>query len=326
MTQKNEYPFSHFPNSWFQVALSSELPKGGVLPLRYFGKDLVAFRTESGEAKVLDAHCPHLGAHLGHGGVVEGDHIRCPFHAWEFDGSGQAVKIPYAEKIPPRAKIDCWPVSEQNGILYVWHHDKKEAPTWKIPVVPEVDTDAYEGLTVQSYDIRVHCQEIGENAVDKAHFAGVHAMPDPANPLYEVETDGPALQVRQYLKLGAGALSGVEVPVTSTSHGLGCAILKVEVGPIETCSFINQTPVEEGLSRAWINFTLKKQDSEQMNDMIRDTYSGFLNEAYQQDIPVWENKIFRAKPLVCDGDGPIPTWRKWCRQFYSHEAVAEAAE
>lgn len=324
---KSRYPFSHYPNSWFQVALSRDLSPGQVLPLRYFGKELVAFRTESGEAKVLDAHCPHLGAHLGHGGKVKGEHIECPFHAWQFNGDGQAVSIPYAEKIPPRARVDCWPVSEQNGIIYVWHHDQKAPPSFEIPVIEAVDTDAYEDLTVQSYDIRVHVQEIGENAVDKAHFAGVHAMPDPANPLYEVDTEGPRLTVRQYLKLAGGALAGVEVPVESSSYGLGVAILQVQVGPIETCSFINQTPVDDETSRTWINFTLKKQDSEQLNDMIRSTYSGFLNEAYQQDIPIWENKVFRAKPLVCDGDGPIPTWRKWCRQFYSqHDEQMEAAE
>ena len=65
------FPFSSNPIGWFAVAYSHDLPAGGVLPLAYFGTDLVAFRAEDGTAHVLDAHCPHLGAHLGHGGVVE---------------------------------------------------------------------------------------------------------------------------------------------------------------------------------------------------------------------------------------------------------------
>ena len=53
------------PNGWFQIAYSDELTPGTVMPLRYFGKDLVAFRTESGQVAVLDAFCPHLGAQIG---------------------------------------------------------------------------------------------------------------------------------------------------------------------------------------------------------------------------------------------------------------------
>ena len=73
---------------------ADSLPPGGVLSLRYFGRELVLFRTESGEPRVLDAFCPHLGAHLGHGGKVQGESIRCPFHGWCFDGRGACTAIP----------------------------------------------------------------------------------------------------------------------------------------------------------------------------------------------------------------------------------------
>jgi hypothetical protein len=61
------FPFPRYPRGWFQVAYSDEVEPGKVLLLKYFGKDLVAFRAESGSLSALDAHCPHLGAHLGHG-------------------------------------------------------------------------------------------------------------------------------------------------------------------------------------------------------------------------------------------------------------------
>ncbi|OXH81003.1 Rieske (2Fe-2S) protein, partial [Burkholderia multivorans] len=70
------------PFGWFCIGYSDEVAVGDVKPLRYFGKDLVMFRGESGEIGVLDAYCPHLGAHMGHGGTVEGDSLRCPFHHW----------------------------------------------------------------------------------------------------------------------------------------------------------------------------------------------------------------------------------------------------
>ena len=55
------------PSGWFHVLYSDELAVGQAKPLEYFSQELVAFRTESGQAKVVDAYCPHMGAHLGYG-------------------------------------------------------------------------------------------------------------------------------------------------------------------------------------------------------------------------------------------------------------------
>src|SRR4051794_19961277 len=100
-TTTRRFPFTSYPTGWFAVAKCADVPPSGVAPLRYFGRELVLFRTAAGDARVLDAHCPHLGAHLGHGGCVEGESIRCPFHGWRFDGAGACVAVPYATKIPP---------------------------------------------------------------------------------------------------------------------------------------------------------------------------------------------------------------------------------
>ena len=85
------------PSGWFQVLYSNELEVGQAKPLEYFDQELVAFRTESGQAKVVDAYCPHMGAHLGygirdqagHGSAVVGESIVCPFHGWAYDGEGK---------------------------------------------------------------------------------------------------------------------------------------------------------------------------------------------------------------------------------------------
>ena len=121
------------PNGWFAVCFSDELAPGQVVPMHFFGRDLVAFRDETGVARVLDAHCPHLGAHLGHGGTVVGNSIRCPFHAWEWDGeTGGCAAIPYAKKIPPKARVGVWPTAERNQMVLVWHHLGGETPDWEV--------------------------------------------------------------------------------------------------------------------------------------------------------------------------------------------------
>ena len=63
----SRFPFG-IPKSWYVIGFSDELGVGDVHRLDYMGKELVAFRGKSGRVAVLDAHCPHLGAHLGVGG------------------------------------------------------------------------------------------------------------------------------------------------------------------------------------------------------------------------------------------------------------------
>src|SRR5690606_7988267 len=105
----SRFPFG-IPFGWYPVAWSFELEKGGVLRRHYFSRELVVFRGESGEAFVLDAYCPHVGAHLGVGGRVEGETLRCPFHGWRFSGAGECVEIPYAKRTPGSARAFAFPV------------------------------------------------------------------------------------------------------------------------------------------------------------------------------------------------------------------------
>lgn len=84
------YPFPPFPVGWFLVSYSDELAVGQVKPIKAMGHDLVLFRGEDGKARVLGAWCPHLGAHLGHGGTVVGNDIVCPFHRIRCEGSRRA--------------------------------------------------------------------------------------------------------------------------------------------------------------------------------------------------------------------------------------------
>ena len=87
---------------------------------------MVVYRGESGRVVMLDAYCPHMGTHLGSGPNshtstsachMEGDNIRCPFHAWRFGPDGICNDIPYREgRIPVAARLKSWPVAERYGI------------------------------------------------------------------------------------------------------------------------------------------------------------------------------------------------------------------
>src|ERR1700737_3567486 len=85
---RGRFPFP-IPNGWFIVAASADIGPGDVTPLHYFDRDLVLFRGEDGAPYLVDAYCPHLGAHLGVGGRVEEGCIRCPVHGWRVCGGGR---------------------------------------------------------------------------------------------------------------------------------------------------------------------------------------------------------------------------------------------
>ena len=68
------FPFTPFPRGWFRIAPDAVLSPGSVLAVHYFGRDLVLFRDMNGVPRLFDAHCAHLGAHLGHGGIIVDGH------------------------------------------------------------------------------------------------------------------------------------------------------------------------------------------------------------------------------------------------------------
>jgi len=179
MGKRYDFPV---PFGWYAISLSRELAAGEVKPLHYFGKELVLFRTEGGEARLLDAFCPHLGAHLGHGGKVKGEHIACPFHAWEFNGEGVCKHIPYAKNMPPRADgkqtVFSYPVVERNQIIWAWYHPERIAPAFEVETVPEVGHPDWTEYRVYEWKFGAPIQEAAENAADGAHFVYVHSSKD----------------------------------------------------------------------------------------------------------------------------------------------------
>ena len=146
------------PYGWFHVAYSDELAIGQSKPIHYFGQELVLFRTEEGVAVVLDAYCPHMGAHLGYGinaeagqgGRIEGNTIVCPFHSWKLDSNGQVAEIPYAKNIPPKVKdkpcIKSWAVEEKNKAIFVWYHPDDSAPLFPINEINVSGIKAIKGI------------------------------------------------------------------------------------------------------------------------------------------------------------------------------------
>ncbi len=310
--EKREFPFP-IPNGWFAVAYGDELSPGETRGVRYFGEDLVVFRTAGGEVRVLDAYCPHLGANIARGGKVEGDTIRCPFHGWRFAADGACVEVPYAERIPPRARLRAWPSLERNGIVWVWRHAQGKPPDWDVPIIPELSNPDWTAPDRYRWKIRSRNQEMGENAADRAHFRYVHGTLEV--PESEVTVDGVWRRSLQRSKLltPRGPVDGC---IDANTFGFGCGFTRF-TGICETLLMTSTSPIDAEYCDVRFDFVQRKENGAAPRGGVGAAIIRDIVKQLNEDIPIWENKTYMARPILCDGDGPIAEFRRWSQQFYS---------
>lgn len=329
MTQRVPLPL---PFGWFQVLYSHELAVGESKPLDYFDQELVAFRTESGVVRVLDAYCPHMGAHLGYGihenagagAAVVGENIVCPFHGWQYNGEGRCAHIPYATNLPPRVAreeevIRPWHVREVNQCILVWYHPQGAEPIFEPEPVEEASADNEEWGEIKSFtwDIDTHMQEIGENAVDTVHFHYVHGtndIPDVQQLEFSGYTRYGHLKTRQPTPKGV-----IEGAIENRNIGPGLAFVRFS-GLCDTLLMANLTPVSREHTRAMYAFIQKKVDGKTQEGGIADAIIANICQQMEEDQIIWSHKKYFEKPLLCDGDGPFGKFRKWYGQFLLEES------
>jgi 3-ketosteroid 9alpha-monooxygenase subunit A len=321
-----------FPRGWFMIATSETINTHKPIPVRYFGKDMVLFRGQaSGKPILMDAYCPHMGTHLannttsyvfidGHGTNIEGDAIRCPYHAWKFDASGKCVDIPYHEgPIPEAACVQSWPVEERLGAIWVWHDPEGGPPEWDAPSRPEWD-DA--GWVRWKYDdlgeLAQHPMEIIDNIADYGHLGPIHGSEVQK---YENEFKGYTATQRQCgphrTLVGADGVSPILHTLT-TYHGPGYLISDM-TGYAEAVLLISHTPVEDGKVHVWHALMVKSQHNPATEtDVIgARQFQESSRLAFMQDFEVWSNKRPCFNGMFIASDGPFMRARWWYRQFYN---------
>ncbi len=305
-----------FPYGWFPALLSDELSVGDVRPLRYFGRDLVIWRGNDGAARMLDAHCRHLGAHMGHGGRVAGSHLECPFHAWRYDGEGVVHDIPYTQTIPPRLRKPCdhqWPVVEANRLIWFWYHPDGAPPEWEVEAFPEAVDPEWTDYEIYEWRVFGSLQNMAENAVDIAHFRFVHGTA--TFPTSEMIWDGP--RRTSIIDAGLDTPQGrVEARIEARMIGPGQSATRF-TGVAETLLVAAVTPVEKDEVRVRFCFTQPRTQATPVAAMVA---QGFIHEVCRQldqDKVIWDRQRYLPKPTICDGDGPILRFRQYYNQFYA---------
>jgi len=155
---------------WHAIGRGDDLPRGRAVPIRIMGEDYMLYRGASGRARVMAYRCPHRGAPL-YLGRVEDDDLRCVYHGWKYNCSGQCVEAPAETPgFERKVQVPVFPTQEAFGLIYAYFG--QGAP----PVFPPYPESHGEGY-IEAWPVeRVPCNYLQsfENSMDEVHVAFTH--------------------------------------------------------------------------------------------------------------------------------------------------------
>ena len=320
------------PSGWYSVGFSHEIARGQVITRKFFDGEVVIYRTESGLLRVSDPYCPHMGAHFGKGGRVEGESLTCPFHGFKFDSNGACTSTPYGHKPPKKACLKQWPVKEVHGMVMVYFDNENHTPSWDLP---ETSHDEWRPLLTQSWELHSHPQETSENSVDIGHFSVVHGYEDVVE-LEKASAQGPLLHAKYSMTRRRRFFPTLKSVFKVWVWGLGYSFVEVAVPKLgfELRNFVLATPIGRGKVQLRIAMSMKRlKYTQSLHPALklvpktlleflvhRAAMAGFKNDVLQ-DFDIWNHKTSIDKPMLAKGDGPVGIYRKWARQFYSSDRL-----
>ena len=155
---------------WY-IACPTRKLKSQPLALEIFGQRLVFFRDEKGCPQAMDDCCPHRHAPLSAGKVVDGK-LTCPYHGWQFHGTGELAEIPYAaDERPQDCAIPAYACVEQDG--YVWICPGEKTPKHAPMAFPHLSKPGWTSFRMQTL-FNANVEACLENFLDCPHATHVH--------------------------------------------------------------------------------------------------------------------------------------------------------
>ena len=313
-----------FPRGWFMVADAEELGDSP-LPLKFFDQEMALYRGESGRVVLLDAYCPHMGTNIARNttsfvvidGQIEGDSIRCPYHAWRFGPDGKCDDIPYHDgPIPKAACVRSWPVVEAMGCIFVWHDPEGGLPDYEAPLLQEWSDPSWIHWQIDRIgELRSHPMELIDNMADIAHLGPIHGS---TVAYYENEVRGHLLIQRQ----GGGHKTLADsntILATDTWYTGPGILLSRMTGFYDSIILITHTPIEDGLVKVWHGLLVKSENVPPTEADVAQAreFQESSRLAFSQDFEVWSAKRPCFQVLQLRSDGPYDKARAWYRQFYN---------
>jgi phenylpropionate dioxygenase-like ring-hydroxylating dioxygenase large terminal subunit len=315
---------------WYVAARSAQV---GTKPIdrTVLGRRLVLFRDAAGAASAVDARCPHRGALLVHGRVVDGC-IACPYHGWTFDRAGRCVRIPSQ---PPGKRVSdgfhtrAHEVREQQGFVWVCVAD---AP----PLAPPPRFTLGTGPTFATEKrVPLPCDWWIENTLDMAHIPFVHqgtmGGEDAVLPIgYPVERRADHLGftartiTRQRYSRLAALMHGqryAEMRIDVEHHMPTTTVFRIEIAPgkIQHILFL-ATPETPSTTRTWMVFARTYLTWVPLGDLIG---GWFARAVLREDERIGLRSIHDrgARQLSVAADEPALEYHRLVRYWLRHDGA-----
>ena len=159
---------------WMPAMLSSELPSPDCSPVRVMllGEELIAFRDTAGRVGLIQNYCPHRGASMFYGRNEEGG-LRCIYHGWKYDVTGQCVDMlnePEDTNFARKVKAVAYPCVERNGCIWTYM-----GPETVLPPLPDLEANLAEGYHTLAMEHDHNWLQVLEGTIDTIHAGVLHA-------------------------------------------------------------------------------------------------------------------------------------------------------
>ena len=193
----------------FDPAHDARMAERPLKAVRLLGQDMILFKDAQGRWGLLDRDCPHRNADLAFA-RHEGDGVRCPFHGWKFDATGQCLETPaepLGSTLCQRVSQRSYPVVEHSGVLFAWLGEagrQPPFPRFDCFAAPDTHVFAFKGLW------RCNWLQAFEVGIDPAHTSFLHRFLNDA-PLASI---GDNAAGKQFRSASVGELDGERWPMT----------------------------------------------------------------------------------------------------------------
>jgi phthalate 4,5-dioxygenase len=175
-----------FRSYWLPALLTQELPENECPPVRVqlLSERLLAFRDTKGRYGLIDEFCAHRGVSLWFGRNEENG-LRCPYHGWKYDHTGQCIEVPsepaesgFCKKI----KLKSYPLIERGGVLWTYMGPPEQQPPppeWEFATVPADQSYMSKRLQESNW------LQAMEGGIDSSHVSFLHRGDLNSDPLFK---------------------------------------------------------------------------------------------------------------------------------------------
>jgi phthalate 4,5-dioxygenase len=175
-----------FRRYWLPTLLAEELPENDCPPVRVkiLSERLIAFRDSEGRYGLMDEFCAHRGVSLWFGRVEEGG-LRCAYHGWKYDVTGQCVEVPSEPEnsnFCRKVKLTSYPLVKVGDILWTHMGDPEERPD--LPEYEFVQVAPEQAYTSKRWQESNWLQAL-EGGIDSSHVSWLHSGGLKSDPLFK---------------------------------------------------------------------------------------------------------------------------------------------